>query len=134
MSPQPPKLLTGIRAWTCFMINQLATPGLGSLMARRIVPGACQLALALVGFALLVGWMVEYSYHQFLRQMDEPVPTGSNNWLAIWGLIVFGASWLWSLVTSLSLIRQAKADEQASQEGAPPVIAQVPPAQQGTGR
>jgi hypothetical protein len=43
-----------------------------------------------------------------------------------WGLLLFGASWLWSLVTSLSLLRQAKADGQVEPKPIPPRMADLP--------
>src|SRR6267142_5883224 len=46
-------------ATTCLILNQFATPGLGSLMARRWFAGTGQLVLAVAGFCLLVGWFVQ---------------------------------------------------------------------------
>ena len=132
MATQPAKTLSVGRAVSCALVNQLATPGLGSLIGRRFFAGACQLLLALAGFVLLVGRMVEYYYRLVLQEMDKPVSPGSYSWMAIWGVTLFGASWLWSLVTSLSLIRQAKADQQANPERVPPRIAGPPPANPGT--
>jgi hypothetical protein len=132
MPVQPAKPLSVGRAVSCALVNQLATPGLGSLIGRRMFVGTGHLLLALAGFALLVGWMTEYYYRLVLQEMDKPVPTGSYGWMAGWGAICFGASWLWSLVTSLSLIRQAKANEQAGRESVPPRIAGPPPANPGT--
>ncbi|MGA2786660.1 MAG: hypothetical protein ABSF60_03955, partial [Verrucomicrobiota bacterium] len=98
------------RAWTCILTNLCATPGLGSLMARRVLAGTGQLLLALAGFVLIVGWIFELCYSVYLQQLGNPVPPDSSGWLWKWGLLLFGAGWVWSLVTSLSLLRQAKAD------------------------
>jgi hypothetical protein len=43
-----------------------------------------------------------------------------------WGLLFFGTSWLWSLVTSLSLLRQVKSDEQVESKPIPPRMADMP--------
>jgi hypothetical protein len=118
----PSKPLSQARAIYCFVINQLATPGLGSLLGRRIFAGTCQLILAVAGFALLVGWMGQYFYRLWLQQSGEPSPGKSYDWLGEWGLAVFGAAWLWSLFTSISLLRQAKAEEQTETGRVPPRI------------
>jgi hypothetical protein len=107
------------------LVNLAATPGLGSLIARRYWAGTGQLLFALAGFCLIVGWMFELFHRVYLQQLDEPVPPNSSGWMGKWGLICFGASWLWSLFTSLSLLRQVKSDEQAGQKPAPPRLADL---------
>ena len=89
-------------------------------MARRIVAGTCQLLLAVAGFVLIVGWMFGLFDRIFLEQLGEPAPPNSPGWMWKWGLVCFGGSWLWSLVTSFSLWRQLKADEQIGQSPMPP--------------
>jgi hypothetical protein len=108
------------------LINLAATPGLGSLLARRYVAGTGQLLLALAGFVLLVSWMFELFYRLVLQQLGRSVPPDASGWLWKWGLVLFGAGWLWSLVTSLSLWRQAKTEEAAQQQPAPPRLTDLP--------
>jgi hypothetical protein len=100
----------------------LATPGLGSIIGRRFVAGVGQLILAVAGFVMIVGWMAGYFCDQYRLMADLPPAKGSYGWLGEWGLALFGAAWLWSLFTSLSLLRQAKADEQTEAERVPPRI------------
>ena len=107
MPVQPPRPLTRGRLLICILINQLATPGLGTLIARRFVSGAGQLLLALAGFGLIVTWMAQFFYAVVRQQMGEPARSPSG-WLSTWGSILFGVSWLWALVTSLGLWRQMK--------------------------
>jgi hypothetical protein len=97
-------------------------------MARRVWAGTGQLLLALAGFVLLVGWMFELFYRVFNQQFGrlEPSDSDSSGWIWKWGLLLFGASWLWSLVTSLSLWRQAKSDERAETKAVPPRITDLP--------
>ena len=95
-------------------------------MARRIFAGIGQLLLALAGFVLIVGWIFEMCHRIYLRQLDEAVPPDSSGWMWKWGLLLFGASWLWSLVTSLSLWRQAQSDEQVESRPIPPRMADLP--------
>jgi hypothetical protein len=115
--------LSRTRAWTCVLTNLAATPGLGSLMGRRFFAGAGQLILALAGFFLMLGWMFKLFYRVFQEQLGGPVPQNSSGWMLKWGLIVFGAGWLWSLVTSVSLLWEAKMDERKNLENVPPKLA-----------
>ena len=112
--------LSRARIWTCILTNQTATPGLGSLMARRIVVGTGQLLLALVGFFLIMGWMFKLFHRVSAEQLGDPIPPNTFGWMGRWGTICFGASWLWSLVTSFSLWRQAKTDEAVEPRPVPP--------------
>jgi hypothetical protein len=126
MTSQAIRPLSRARVWTCILTNLAATPGLGSLMARRILAGTGQLLLALAGFVLIVDWMFKLFHCIFLQQSGEPVPPDSSGWMWKWGVLLFGAGWLWSLVTSLSLWRQAKADELAESNRIPPRLANPP--------
>jgi len=92
------------------LINQLATPGLGSLMGGRYVAGTGQLLLALIGFGFVVAWFV-LLLRQVYRQIDTDLPGPSVAWLGEIGGVIFAAAWAWSLVTSLALLRQANPDE-----------------------
>ena len=119
------KQLDGVAARNCFFLNQLATPGLGSLMAGKTASGLGQLALALAGFALVIAWfaltMIE-AYQQF----NSETPAKSYGWVGAAGALVFIAAWLWSLGTSFSLLRQARTLEAAAQKNIPPRIDEVP--------
>jgi hypothetical protein len=126
MTVRTARPLSRARAWTCILTNLFATPGLGSLMARRVFAGIGQLLLALAGFVLIVGWMFELFHRVFLQQLGDPVPPDSSGWMWKWGLLLFGAGWLWSLVTSLSLLRQAKADGPVESKPIPPRMTDLP--------
>jgi hypothetical protein len=104
------KPLDRTTARNCFLINQFATPGLGSLMARRYVAGAGQLLLALIGFGLVVAWFISVMSRLY-QQVEGGSSSGSAGWLGEAGAVAFAASWLWSLVTSLSLLREAREKE-----------------------
>lgn len=91
-------------ALNCLIVNQFATPGLGSLMGGRIVAGTIQLLMALVGFLMFVYGFTNYIY----RTIDElPPPTGIMAWMKSAGILVFAVSWFLAWITSLSLLRQA---------------------------
>lgn len=105
---EPPKIIDCVKARNCALLNLLATPGLGSLIGGRFVAGAGQLALAIVGFVLLLVWLstvISGYYGMIADQLSEPK---SHAALGIAGATVFAASWCWSLLTSISLLRQAR--------------------------
>ena len=89
MTSRTARPLSRARVWTCILTNQLATPGLGSLMARRVLAGTGQLLLALAGFVLIVGWMFELFHRVFLQQLGGPVPADSSGWMGKWGRNLF---------------------------------------------
>ena len=122
----PVRPLRRARAASCALINLAATPGLGSLIARRFWAGTGQLLLALAGFGLLVGWMFKFFDRAFVEELGEPVPTTPIDWMWKWGLVGFVAAWAWSLVTSISLWRQAAADDAVGCQSTPPRLADLP--------
>src|SRR6266576_1835833 len=112
-SPRPPpKPLSRAKARNAALMNQLATPGLGSLLARRWVAGIGQLILAIAGFALVVAWFVEVLI-QFYGMINRDAPPRPAGWLGEAGALIFIAAWLWALITSLSLLREARRNEAA---------------------
>jgi Na+-transporting NADH:ubiquinone oxidoreductase subunit NqrD len=84
---------------------------LGSLLAGRRVTGFGQLLLAVAGFVMVIGWFVLLALQVYGQVVDgtEPKPVG---WLGLAGGATFAAAWLWSLITSLSVLREARASEQ----------------------
>jgi hypothetical protein len=88
-------------------------------MARRVWAGTGQLLLALAGFVLIVVWFFEVMI-QYYGQVTGDVPARPVGWIGEIGAILFVASWLWALVTSLSLWRQAKPDEPVEPRPVPP--------------
>ena len=107
------------------LVNQLATPGLGSLMAGRWIAGLGQLALAAAGFVMMVVWFFEIMI-QYYGQVTGDVQVRAVGWIGEIGAILFIASWFWALVTSLSLLRQAKADGPVEIKPIPPRLADLP--------
>jgi hypothetical protein len=123
------KPLSPAAARNCFLMNQFATPGLGSLMGGRIIAGLGQLLLFALGFLLFLFWFLR-TMHQYFGVLTEEIQTPGPSYakFAIAGLLFCAASWLWSLLTSLSLLREGKANE--SKTGpimAPPPIINPPP-------
>lgn len=107
---------------TSIIVNLTATPGLGSVMCRRLWAGLGQLTLSVTGFCLIMVWMIRLIYRSVMEQTDNPVPPAPAGWMWKWGVLFFGAAWLWSLATSLSLWQQMKAAEPSAQKNVPPKI------------
>src|SRR5438874_1633817 len=119
------KPLKQATARNCFLVNQFATPGLGSLMGGRILAGIGQLLLALLGFALVLTWFL-LTMKEYYSLIDSDAPATSYGRYALSGGLFFLAAWLWSLLTSLSLLRQAKIDDPPPPLSAPPRITNPP--------
>ena len=101
---KPFSALTGANrslARNAALLNLFATPGLGSLLARQWIAGAGQLALALAGFAYVVAWFLQR------MQLDGGGAVAPSDKYFLYGSVLFGAGWCWSLLTSLDLLRQA---------------------------
>ena len=114
------------RLVVCALINQLATPGLGSWFARRRIAGAGQLALAFAGFGLVVVWMFDSFFTMFSQAFDQPTSFAAPEWMWKWGWTVFCVSWVWALITSVGLWRQAHLLQKAG--NVPPRISDPPAA------
>jgi len=103
-------------------MNLFATPGLGSLIGGRILAGLGQLILFLAGFALVTFWFVR-TMKEYYSLMDEGVPMhASFGRYFLAGFLFAGASWFWSLLTSLRMVAQAKTPEPAQPGTVPPRI------------
>lgn len=105
--------LSRTTARNSFLINQFATPGLGSVMAGRWIEGIGQMIIAVIGFGLVVAWFCLVMF-QFYQQLNSEGTARSVAWLGEAGALVFAAAWLWALVTSLSLLREARMNERES--------------------
>lgn len=108
------KPLSRANARIAAVVNQLATPGLGSLVARRWVAGTGQLLLALTGFGLLCVWFCKLMIRYYSLISDQnPKQTPIDYKLAGIGAAIFFVSWLWSWVTTISILREAQRNAQA---------------------
>lgn len=109
--PRPPRRpLSRASARNSALLNQCATPGLGSLLAGRYVAGTGQLLLAIAGFVMVVGWFILVLI-QMYHQITGGAEPKSAAWLGWAGAATFVAAWLWALVTSLQLLSAAKKNE-----------------------
>ena len=111
MKPSSPgrKPVSRARAKNAAMLNLLAAPGLGSLLCRRWIAGAGQLILCVIGFIVFMVWFVKEMI-QYYDLITNDVPLQSIWLIAATGVSLVTVSWLWSAVTSVSLLREASAN------------------------
>jgi 4a-hydroxytetrahydrobiopterin dehydratase len=100
------KKISRVKARNAMWLNQLATPGLGSLMGRRWLAGGGQLLLSGGGFLLVMVWFGKEMI-QFYGQISGNVEVHPIGRILLAGVILFALAWLWSLWTSFSLLREA---------------------------
>lgn len=107
---EPGKTSAG-RARNAALLNLLATPGLGSLLAGRWLAGTGQLVLALAGFTLIMVWFfrIIIPYYSMMFGDTPPPPIRWSTGVA--GAWFFAVAWFWSLATSISLHRHASAEK-----------------------
>jgi hypothetical protein len=116
---RPPGPLSRSTARNAALLNQCATPGLGSLMAGRHAAGIGQLLLAVTGFLMVLAWFILLAMQMYAELINDAQPK-SVAAIGEAGAAIFLAAWLWALVTSLSLLREARSNEPAS--STPPVL------------
>jgi hypothetical protein len=119
------KVVSRIAARNAALVNQLATPGLGSLMAGQWIVGIGQLLLAVAGFVLVIVWFFE-TLIQLYGQMDDNVTSHPVAWIGETGAALFIVAWFWSLITSISLVVRAKSEEPVFPQPIPPRITNPP--------
>jgi hypothetical protein len=93
-------------AWACLMANVVGVPGVGTLMARRRI-GFFQAALAMAGGVLLTWWLFVF-LAAVVRTGSLPPEGGPGFRMGLEGIALFGAGWLWSLASSVAILREAR--------------------------
>lgn len=100
--------------WACVMINQLAFPGLGTILAGRRI-GYAQAAVMVVGFVLVMGYLILYlgASYRYLQtpgwtQADFEARYRPYLWALYDGIGLCLVAWIWSLRSSFALWRQAR--------------------------
>lgn len=120
------KTVSRTAARNAALVNQFATPGLGSLMAGRWIAGMGQLLLAVAGFVLVVRWFFETMLQVYDQIVGDASPHSAAD-IGKTGAVLFIIAWFWALVTSVSLMLRAKSAEAVvPQTGSSPPT--VPPA------
>ena len=101
-------------AWVLVVINQLAFPGLGTILAGRRT-GWPQAALMVVGFCLTMTFLLFYLWCcvRYLREpgwsdRDWRASYAPLGWALRYGILLCGTSWLWAWVDSVAILRAMK--------------------------
>ena len=109
LSKHPPAVLWAI-------VNQLAFPGLGTLMMGRRV-GYLQAAIMLAGFALTMGFLLWYlvcaGRYAVNPSWDETRFTSlyrPYKWSLYWGPGLCAVAWVWALFSSIAMMRAARTE------------------------
>jgi len=124
MKPSSPdETISQAKAKNVLLLNLFATPGLGSLLVKRWIAGTGQLVLFLAGFGLFTVWFVKMmkDYYGLISNAQEEPNTHGYLWMLEAGLLLAVAAWLWSLVTSLQVLRSVKAPP-PKLETKPPIL------------
>jgi hypothetical protein len=91
-------------------------------MGRRWIAGSGQLIVCVLGFIFVLVWFLKIM-GQYYGQITGDVVVKPVGWIGAIGAGLFALAWCWSLVTSLSLLSQAKKDEVlAPKENSPPKL------------
>lgn len=95
-----------ISGGNALILNLATTPGLGSFLAGRRGVGSMQMVMAVSGFGVLMLWFWDLArqFWALLQSSDTVVHPDPRQLMA--GGVLFGGSWLWSLWTSLSILRR----------------------------
>jgi hypothetical protein len=102
-------------------VNQLATPGLGSLLAGRRWVGVGQLLLFLAGFVIFMFWFGALM-KQMYAEMVNYAPHHSVAWVGEVSVLLCGVSWVWSLFTSLSILHEGRQTGDTQPPPLPPEV------------
>src|SRR6266852_5377399 len=107
-NPKPPKRAS---AWVCAAINQLAFPGLGTILAGRRA-GYFQAAIMIAGFCLTMGFMLRVIFCALRGLAAQDANHFADQWRPYaWagksGLALCLVAWGWALASSISIVRAA---------------------------
>jgi len=120
LAPPPRKLLSRSKSWACALLNLLAFPGMGTVMAGRR-SGYFQAALMLAGFFLTMAFMLWY-FMNMIRLITHPDANEAHfkelyhqyAWIGLLGLALCIISWFWALASSIAIVRTASTCSSAS--------------------
>ena len=59
---------------------------------------------------MFIAWFVLFAVQSY-QELINDAPQKSVGWLGLKGAVIFAVSWFWSLVTSLSILREGRTSE-----------------------
>jgi hypothetical protein len=125
MSARSKSPLTRDHAWAYVLLN-LSVPGWGSLKAGRIFVGLGEMVIVAAGLLLLAAWFFSWVNRVIQSEFGDTLPPIPPSWLWQGGVICCIVSWAWTIVTCVSLMREARAYEAEVLRNTPPVLAESP--------
>src|SRR5580692_5609940 len=99
--------LTTDRAWAYVLLN-ISVPGWGSWKAGRKFAGFGEMFILVAGLFLLGVWFLEYMNRIIQSELGETLPPIPPNWLWQWGIGLYVISLIWTIVTGVSMVREAR--------------------------
>jgi 4a-hydroxytetrahydrobiopterin dehydratase len=84
------------------------------------------LCFSVTGFCLIVMWMFKLCLGITLSEINDTPSPAVPAWWWQSGVLFFGIGWLWSLITSISMILEAKQTGSESRRPAPPKLNDLP--------
>jgi len=102
------------RGMTCLLVNQLACPGIGTMMAGRRVTGLVQAIIMVAGFCLTLAYALMYlsAVYKFVLDARATEATWKamqpSAWLGIVGFVLCSVAWLWALVSSFQIVNESR--------------------------
>jgi hypothetical protein len=126
MSVPPILPLTKDRAWAYVLLN-ISVPGWGSWKGGRKIAGFGEMFILIVCLFLFGIWFFDWMNRIIQSQMGEDtLPPVPPNWLWQWGLVLYVVSLVWTIATSVGMIREARAHEAEVRRNTPPKLADLP--------
>jgi hypothetical protein len=109
LDANPPKLPERSRARNWVIVNLFVCPGLGSWLGGRRVTGALQMLVAFIGFGITLLWFFNLMLVMLREIQGARMEAPDLTQLAIAGFGTVGLAWVWALLTSVVLTREAAA-------------------------
>lgn len=121
------------RVRVAIVLNQLATPGLGSWLMGHRWAGAGQMLLACAAVGLAVGWFVAVLRAAW-NSLKSGEPLDAQALRLAWlqrAVLWFAAAWAWAGLTSLQIWWEMRCGRSGPAPQAPPAGTAVPPRLEG---
>ena len=100
-----------LSSWVCVTINQAAFPGLGTILSGRRI-GYAQATIMLAGFFMTMAFMLyyltcatRYATTATWTEAEFSSKYKPHLWALYWGIGCCVTAWIWSLASSLQILK-----------------------------
>jgi hypothetical protein len=111
---------------SAYVMLNITLPGWGSLKAGKFFDGMGSMLFALVGLFLLFAWMAKWVLRVWQSSLDEDLSPAPGTGLWESGVVCVVISWIWTAVSCVGLIRNARANEEKERQNTPPRLSDLP--------